>query len=92
MKNINHETENANDSIRDYKEHWKHKKNQGNTIGGLVLITLGCLFLAHRFIPRVNFGDLWPIILIVIGIGLIIKNIPGKKQKDTSDSSDTCQK
>ena len=54
----------------DYPGH----RNRGNLIGALVLITLGVLFLADEFIPHINFGDLWPIILIVIGIGLLINS------------------
>jgi phage shock protein C len=56
----------------------KHK-GRGNLIGGLVLITLGALFLADEFIPNVSFGDLWPIILVVIGVGLLINSFSGKK-------------
>jgi phage shock protein C len=58
-----------NDPFR-YPPH-RHK-DRGSLIGGLVLITLGALFLADEFIPHVSFGDLWPIILVVIGIGLLI--------------------
>ncbi len=57
------------------------RKHRGNLIGGLVLITLGVLFLADEFLPNVNFGDLWPVILIVIGIGLLI-NVVSRKKKD----------
>ena len=56
----------------------KHR-DRGNLIGGLVLITLGVLFLADEFIPNVSFSDLWPIILVVIGAGLIINNFTGRK-------------
>jgi phage shock protein C len=54
-------------------------KGRGNLIGGLVLITLGALFLADEFIPNVSFGDLWPMILVVIGIGLLINSFSGRK-------------
>lgn len=54
-------------------------KNRGNLIGGLVLITLGLLFLADEFVPNIDFGDLWPIILIVIGGGLLINSF-GRRQ------------
>jgi phage shock protein C len=54
-------------------------RSRGNLIGGLVLITLGVLFLADEFIPNINFGDLWPIILIVIGAGLLIKSLGRKR-------------
>ena len=50
------------------------QKNRGNLIGGLVLITLGILFLLDEFIPNINFGDIWPVILIVIGAGLLINS------------------
>jgi len=56
------------------------KKKQGSLTGGLVLITIGVLFLAARFIPNINFHDLWPIILIVIGISILVKNIGKKNQ------------
>jgi len=46
--------------------------HRGSLIGGLVLITLGAIFLADEFIPRWDFGDLWPVLLIVIGGGLLI--------------------
>ena len=35
------------------------ERNKGSLIGGLVLITLGALFLADELIPQINFGDLW---------------------------------
>ena len=54
-------------------------KKKGSLIGGLVLITIGAIFLADEFFPRVDFGDLWPLILIVIGAGLLI-NTFAKKQ------------
>lgn len=55
-------------------------KQKGNLIGGLVLITLGAIFLADQFIPGIDFGDLWPIILIVIGVALLF-NAYGRTPK-----------
>lgn len=52
---------------------------RGGLIGGLILITLGCIFLADRFIPNINFHDLWPLILVVIGAVLIVSNFTGNK-------------
>ena len=53
------------------------KKNQnhndGNLWGGIILIALGGMFLIDRFVPRIHFGDLWPVILIVVGVILISK-------------------
>jgi len=53
---------------------------RGGLIGGLILITLGCIFLADRFIPSIHFHDLWPLILVVIGAVLIITNFTDRKQ------------
>jgi phage shock protein C len=61
------------------KPHYPGHRHRGNLIGALVLITLGVLFLADEFIPHINFGDLWPILLIVIGIGLLINSIGRRK-------------
>jgi phage shock protein PspC (stress-responsive transcriptional regulator) len=55
------------------------RRHKGSLIGALVLITLGVLFLADEFIPHINFGDLWPIILIVIGIGLLLNSVTGRR-------------
>ncbi|GAB4014146.1 hypothetical protein GCM10028808_35730 [Spirosoma migulaei] len=42
-------------------------------IGGAVLIILGVLFLLDRYFD-IDFGDLWPFILIAIGLWLIFKD------------------
>ncbi|MEI6749272.1 MAG: PspC domain-containing protein [Bacteroidota bacterium] len=56
------------------------ERNTGGLIGGLVLITLGCLFLISRFVPNIDFGDLWPVLLLVIGAVLIATNLSGKSK------------
>lgn len=58
----------------------KDQKNDGNLWGGLILITLGAIFLIDRFVPRIDFGDLWPLILIVVGVILISKSYKHPKQ------------
>jgi len=57
------------------------ERSKGSLIGGLVLITLGSLFLADEFIPEINFGDLWPVILIVIGVGLLFNAVSKRNNK-----------
>jgi membrane-bound ClpP family serine protease len=50
---------------------------QGKSIGAVVLIVLGVVFLAanHGWIP--NIGVLlvrwWPLILIIVGVALLLK-------------------
>ena len=48
-------------------------RSQGNLIGGVVLIILGILFLLDRWF-NIDFGDLWPLVLIAIGVWLLFKD------------------
>ncbi|MCY7359954.1 MAG: PspC domain-containing protein [Rudanella sp.] len=48
-------------------------RSQGNLIGGVVLIILGVLFLLDRWF-NIDFGDLWPLVLIAIGVWLLFKD------------------
>jgi len=66
------------DSIQDTGDQ-KSAKSDGSLWGGLILIILGILFLAGRFIPRISFGDFWPVILIIIGVIIISKSKPSNK-------------
>lgn len=54
-------------------------KQRGSLMGGLVLITIGCIFLLDRIIPGIGWGDLWPLILVVIGVVLLAYNVGPKK-------------
>lgn len=56
------------------------KKDEGSLIAGLILITLGVIFLVIRYFPRIDFGDLWPVILIIVGIVLLRNAFISKKQ------------
>ena len=58
----------------------KKDDNKGSLIGGVILITLGVIFLLDRFIPRIDFGDLWPLILVVAG-ALLLRNAYNKPKE-----------
>jgi phage shock protein PspC (stress-responsive transcriptional regulator) len=62
------------------------KKQRGSLIGGLVLITIGGLFLADELLPGVNFWDFWPVILIVIGGGMLINTMIKRNMATEHDS------
>jgi phage shock protein PspC (stress-responsive transcriptional regulator) len=62
----------------DIMEDQQKNKNDGNLWGGLILIALGVIFLIDRFVPNIDFGDLWPLILVVVGVILISKSIQHK--------------
>ncbi|MFC2114268.1 PspC domain-containing protein [Bacteroidota bacterium] len=44
------------------------RRRRGSLIGGLVLIVIGSLFILERFIPRINFRDFWPFMLVILGL------------------------
>ena len=55
-----------------------NKVSRRSLFGGIILITLGILFLIDRLIPQINFGELWPVILIVIGILILAGSVKKK--------------
>jgi phage shock protein PspC (stress-responsive transcriptional regulator) len=60
------------------------KENKNGLIGGVILIALGLIFLANRFIPNINFGDLWPLVLVVLG-GVLIATSFAERKSDKSE-------
>ena len=54
-------------------------ENRNSLIGGILLISLGVIFLANRLIPNIDFGDLWPLLLVVIGGVLIATSMAERK-------------
>ena len=80
MGNENPNPEQKKDFQKPFPDYEK-RKHDGNLIAGIILITVGALFLIARFIPRIDFGDLWPVLLIVAGI-LIMKNTWNKPKNN----------
>jgi putative Mn2+ efflux pump MntP len=68
----------VNETFQKVTEAQQKKKMEGSLIGGAILIVLGSIFLIERFIPRIDFGDLWPLLLISLGLILIFANLPRK--------------
>ncbi len=66
--------QNATMTDSDQKPISKNKKGNGSVVAGIILVTLGTLFLADNFIPNVDFSDIWPVMLVIAGIGLIFSN------------------
>ncbi len=74
--NVTEETNKENQEMQSTITEYEIKKNgTGRTIIGIILILIGILFLAERYIPTFNFEDLLPITLIIIGIILIWNSI-----------------
>jgi len=45
-----------------------HHRSGGGLFIGLLLIALGLLLLADRFVPGVSFWALWPLVIVALGI------------------------
>jgi phage shock protein C len=56
-------------------ENNKREKKNRKSVGGLILIGIGVIFLLHNFnfFPWFDIEKLWPVILIVIGIAMLIR-------------------
>jgi len=75
----NTKKENGRNSQFQHDTRFK-KKDDGSLIAGLILISLGVMFLVIRYFPRIDFGDLWPILLIVAGVVLLRNAIVRNKK------------
>lgn len=51
------------------------KKSNGKTVLGVILILLGLVFLADRFLPYFDFEFFLPVTLIIIGAVLLFNSI-----------------
>ncbi len=60
------------------------KNSQGSIISGLILILLGFVFLGAQFVPtvldRFHFGEIWPLIPILIGASLFCGGLFGSAE------------
>ncbi|MCF8231486.1 MAG: PspC domain-containing protein [Bacteroidales bacterium] len=71
--------QNANDNMEQPppNEEQQHQPvmdpSRGSLLAGLILITFGAIFLVDRFVPAIDFADLWPLLLIVAGV-LLLRN------------------
>ncbi|MDD3631503.1 MAG: PspC domain-containing protein [Atribacterota bacterium] len=63
----------------DYSDTGSHEDRNKHVWGGLILIFLGLFFLTRSFFPHFILVKFWPIILVVVGIGLIIQSLTRNK-------------
>lgn len=50
----------------------KGEDSHGRYMGGMILIVLGVIFLISAY-TRYDFGELWPLLFIAMGIGVLLK-------------------
>ncbi|WP_432408587.1 PspC domain-containing protein [Wukongibacter sp. M2B1] len=62
---------------KDYnREYFKDENDEGRRnkiLAGSILIILGGLFLVEKYVYWFDFGKLWPVILIIIGVYIIYR-------------------
>ena len=60
-----------------------NKNKRGSIIAGIALILIGFIFIIDNYLPSISIKDLWPVILIGIGVLIIFNGISEtKKRKD----------
>ncbi|HER24071.1 MAG TPA: PspC domain-containing protein [Candidatus Atribacteria bacterium] len=68
----------AKNVIEEVKEHFEseepsHRSDKNRRIlGGIIIVTIGLIFLLNGFFPWVGWNKLWPIILIAVGIIMMV--------------------
>lgn len=64
-----------NNFSSEIKNAAEKSKSNGPFIIGVVLIAIGLMFLSNNFFSFYNFFKLWPLILVVIGLGILLSSI-----------------
>jgi phage shock protein C len=64
------------------------RRNNGALIVGLILISIGALFLIDRLLPQIHFRlhDFWPVVIVIAGLALIFSSFSGIKKNTNHES------
>lgn len=68
-KNEENESETTQQTIREQPP--KQNSGRGKNVIGIILIGLGFLFLLDRFFGSIDFYDIFPFVMIILGISLL---------------------
>lgn len=63
----------------------KETDGNSNTIIGLLLIASGSLLLLNNLVPFLKLGKIWPVILVITGLGLLFKKNTSKQTQATNE-------
>ncbi len=58
----------------EHSEHRASDSKMRSYLPGLILVALGAIFLAREYFYWFSFGDMWPIVLVAVGLILIFRN------------------
>ena len=64
----------------------KKEDRHGMVIGGLIVLGLGIVFLLANLEIIPDFGTMWPLILVVIGVALLIGAVFKKDKKGEGEA------
>ncbi|MFC2130845.1 PspC domain-containing protein [Bacteroidota bacterium] len=56
------------------EEEYAGRKSNGKVIISIIIILVGVFWFIHNVIPGINFGHLWPLILVAVGILILLKS------------------
>jgi len=73
--------EGANKMAEEIKEK-PRRSTHNQIIGGLLILVIGVIFLINNFLPKVGFDKLWPLILIILAIGIITGALRSEKKSE----------
>lgn len=69
----------------------KKEDRHGMVIGGLIVLGLGVVFLLANLEIIPDFGTMWPLMLVVVGIALLIGAVVKKEKKEEAEQKDRFQ-
>jgi hypothetical protein len=69
----------------------KKEDRHGMVIGGLIVLGLGVVFLLANLEIIPDFGTMWPLMLVVVGIALLIGAVVKKEKKGEAEQKDRFQ-
>jgi phage shock protein PspC (stress-responsive transcriptional regulator) len=73
--------------FKPYENNYTDSKRNA-AMGGYILVGLGILFLINNF-TDIDFGKLWPVILIVVGAAILLKQVNENKNTNHTDPNPT---
>ena len=64
------------DARRAARQAWRaeHHDGSGTLIAGLLLVLIGGFFLVRAYVPSLDAGRLWPILLVGLGLVLLLRS------------------
>ena len=77
-KDRNSKSETGKKISNEVKEAVAKRKNDGPYIIGAILILIGLMFLVQNFFSFIDFSKLWPLILVVVGLGILLSSAEGR--------------